>query len=309
MRVVVLILGLAVASAVSLLFGLVVVWLYRLLRGERRPYHRSAAQGGAQQTVMGTRRLAWRWPVGGLAVGAVGAGWATQMDALGRGWLVAVSVLGIGLVGGLVMAEVVVSGPQGRRRSAMLLPRRASDYIPRPLGGAVLGAVACLVAVLGMTTVLGSADDMGRSGRSLRHTCGQMSAAIGPWPGSFYTAPIAVTLVLMLVLAGLGLRVIAARPRPSGSVDIADENSRRRAGRAMSAAVGIAITTPLILVSVAAGSNLLAIACAAPWWDDAGRALLGLAFAASGVLGWCAVTLLTFRRAAPSYLPHVLTGS
>jgi len=78
---------------------------------------------------------------------------------------------------------------------------------------ATAAATVLLVLVLGMTTAAGSPDDLGRAGRTLARQCSALvGTAVGPWPGSFYTAPLATVVLAGLVLAGW--RCAARQPNP-----------------------------------------------------------------------------------------------
>src|SRR3712207_4896776 len=107
----------------------------------------------------------------------------------------------------LPICELRVSAPRGPVRSAALEVRRARNYLPRRLTAAVAGTGALLAVVLTATTATGSADDLGRAGRSLVRRCSAVQGgASGPWPGSFYALPLALMVVVGLVLAAIALR-------------------------------------------------------------------------------------------------------
>ena len=103
----------------------------------------------------------------------------------------------------------------GPIRTAAVEVRRVGDYLPRRLGWAVAAAGGLLLVLVVATTAAGSPDDLGRAGRSLVRQCTPgIVESHGPWPGLFYTGPLAVVVLAGLVLAGVALRAIVRRPGP-----------------------------------------------------------------------------------------------
>jgi hypothetical protein len=152
-----------------------------------------------------TRRTAgWRWAgvIGGLVAGSAAAG----SGALGRGLLLAAPVFGLFVLAGVVVGETSVRSPGGRTRIAALEVRRVRDYLPRGLARAVIAAAAVLLALLIVTTATGAPDDLGRPGRILLLQCSAaLQQGAGPWPGSFYSVPLAAMVVVGLIAAGAAL--------------------------------------------------------------------------------------------------------
>ena len=86
------------------------------------------------------------------------------------------------------------------------------DYLPRGLVAAVTAAAGVLLALLTVTTVTGSADDLGRAGRILLLNCGPgLQRGSGPWPGSFYSLPLAVLVLAGLTAGSAALRAVTRR--------------------------------------------------------------------------------------------------
>jgi hypothetical protein len=252
-----------------------------------------------------TRRTAgWRWAgvIGGLVAGGAAAG----SGALGRGLLLAAPVFGLCVLAGVVVGETSVQSPGGRTRIAALEVRRVRDYLPRGLAGAVIAAAAVLLALLTVTTATGAPDDLGRPGRTLLLQCSAAwQQGAGPWPGSFYSVPLAAMVVAGLIAAGAALRVVVRRPRAGAdpATVAADDALRHRAAQTITGACGILVALPLAGACLFTAGALLSVSCRPAWWTSAGWALLALLPALAALMGWCAVLLLTPARAVPGTLP------
>jgi len=274
----------------------------------------AALSGGGQtagrprprQGVRGWLRLA------GLLLGLLGAVLVSRVDVLGRGLLVAAPVAAFGLLLGVLAAELAVRPPAGPRRTASLVTRRAADYLPRRLTGTVVATGVTLLVLGAVTTALGSTDDMGRAGRTLRYVCPPFEQGHGPWPGAYYTAPLLVVVVVGVLLALLVLRTTVARPPVPAAVTQGaapavqaaqatglDTAQRIRSAQAVVAAVGVLLSVPLAGMSLFAGVAVGGMGgCAPAWWTGVGLALGLLALAATGVLLWC-VPVALLGRGAP----------
>lgn len=242
--------------------------------------------------LVGVASTTARWRYAGCLLGLAAAVAAAKSGALGRGLLLAAPLLVLCVLLGVVAGELRVRAPRGQTRSAELEVRRATDYVPRALGTAVATATALLTALLTVTTALGSPDDLGRAGRFLSNTCSAVSAqSRGPWPGSYYSVPLAALVLAGLLVAGLALARIAARPRQGEDVAL-DDALRRSSATAVTAAVGLLATVPLVGVGVFASSGLLGICAAPTWWTAVGLALMAVVPAALLLGVWCTALLL-----------------
>ncbi len=168
-----------------------------------------------------------RWRVVGVVAGAVAAGLlfglGERVDALGRLTALAPVVLGTGILLGTIAGELTARAPVGVRRSASIERRRLRGLLPRGRA-VVLGVSSSLLAgVLGLGAAWGSSDDQGRAGRSFARTCEvvvpdigrtTMGSSHGPWPGSFYAAPLTLAFLVLAVLVAVALRAVVTRPRP-----------------------------------------------------------------------------------------------
>jgi hypothetical protein len=278
-----------VSALILLLFVVTLVTATAVLQA-RRPADRSNAWPDGLNA---TARTTTRWRLVGLVVG-LGAGLAvTALDVLGRGLLLAAPVGALCVLGGVVVGELRIARPLGPVRSAGLEVRRVRDYLPSALTRGVAGASALLGLLLVATSLAGSPDDMGRAGRTLARQCSALvSQAVGPWPGSFYSLPLAAVVLSGLLLAAFALRRVVHRPR-SGEDRSADDALRRRAAEAVTAGVGLLVAVPLAGVSAFAAHALANVGCAPTSWRVAAGAL-GLLVPALAVLAaWCVVVLIT----------------
>lgn len=237
-----------------------------------------------------------RWRLTGLLVGLVVAATSAQSGALGRGVLLAGPLFGLCVLLGVVAGEMGVRAPAGARRSAALEVRSGRDYLPRWLTYAVGVATALLIVLLGFTSVIGSADDLGRAGRSLTRACSDLSReGRGPWPGSFYAWPLAVVVLVGLAVAGVALASVTRRPRQGEDPGL-DDALRRQVATGVIAAVGLLVTVPLVGVGSVAAAGLLQI-CAAPVaWTVVGTLLIAVVPLALGLGIWCAGVLVVPGR-------------
>lgn len=204
---------------------------------------------------------------------------------------------------GVVLGELRVTAPPAAERRAVLEVRRVRDYVPRRLATAVAASATLLTAVLVTTTAMGSTDDVGREGRWLARECSDaLREARGPWPGEFYSVPLAVVVGLGLVVAAFALRQVVRRPR-QGSDLAADDALRHRAAETVTAAAGLLVTVPFAGVAMLAGIALSGTSCAPAAWTILSTVLLLIVPVQLGVGAWCAGVLLGRRR-----LPAAVSG-
>ena len=284
------------APLLLLLVALGVVLVVAAVRPQRTP----GGALGPRLSRVRRRTARWRW--GGVALGVVLAGGAIHVEgALGRGLILAAPLFALGVLAGVLVGELRVAAPEATTRSASLQVRQVSDYLPRGLTMAVMLAAATLAALLAITTILGSPDDLGRQGRQLIQVCSDaMTQGRGPWPGSFYSIPLATIALGGVMAASLTLHRVVRRPRQGEDVGV-DDTLRRSAAAAVVAATGILITVPLAGVSAMAAIALLGITCP-PWWMNVlGWTCVVLVPLAAALAVWCAAVLL---MPAPGEINH-----
>lgn len=188
--------------------------------------------------------------------------------------------------------------PSTEVRAANIRVRRAIDYLPRRLTASVATGAVSLAGVLLLTTALGSPDDLGRVGRSLNRACGAgIALAVGAWPGSYYTVPLAGVLAAGLVITSLALRSIVRRP---GVEDLADHSRRAVFAEVVVGALGILVAVPAFGVCAVAAETLLTFDCPAPTWTFLGWVLLVALPATVALLGWSIATVIAPRNPVPA---------
>jgi hypothetical protein len=181
--------------------------------------------------------------------------------------------------------------------------RQVRDYLPRGLAEAVLAAAAVLLALVTVTTATAGLDDLGRPGRVLMLRCGPgLWQSHGPWPGSFYSVPLAAMVAVGLIGAGGALRVVIRRARTGADTDVvaADDALRQRAARTITGACGIVVALPLAGACLVSAGALLSFSCQPAWWTYAGWALLALLIPTVALMGWSAAVLLSPARTVSS---------
>jgi hypothetical protein len=238
------------------------------------------------------QRATARWRTAGLAAGVVVAVGSAATGSLGRGQMLAGPLLALCVLLGVVAGELRVTAPPAVERTAVLETRRVRDYVPFRLATVVLTAAVLLAGTLVTTTALGSTDDLGRAGRTLFRQCSAVaSEARGPWPGSFYSLPLAAVVGLGLLLAAVALHQVVRRPRQGTDV-AADDFLRRSAAETVTAAAGLLVAVPFAGVAFIGGITLTGMSCAPAAWRVLASVLLLLVPVLLGVGAWCTGVLL-----------------
>jgi hypothetical protein len=265
---------------------------------------RAALPDGALVRSESVRTAAiWRW-AGVIAGMVVGGAMATSNILGGRGLMLAAPLFGICVLAGVLVGEAHVRPFRGPTRVAALEVRGVRDYLPRGLTSVVAAAAVLLVVLLIATTAAGSADDLGRAGRMLQVQCrtaqGLETHGRGPWPGSFYSIPLALVVIAGLIAAWAALRQIVRRPRsgPDPTAVAADDALRQRAARGVTAACGILVAIPLLGVSMFTAPPLLTMPCRPAWWSVAGWGLVILIPGMVALICWCMAAVVATTPSA-----------
>jgi hypothetical protein len=222
----------------------------------------------------------WRWVcvtrmvflLIGLAAAAVTVQWGSEED---RGQALAAVAFGLCVLVGAAVSETVVRPrPPTGVRWASLRPRRVRDYLPRRMSWIVMGQLLAMVVTIVVTTLTASDNDQGRR---VAVSCVSPTAAATtePYPGSFYTLPLAGGMIVVLLVAALAARQAVCRPRGMAMTEAGEDRLRRRSLEAIVAATGIAIGVSLLWVSDTAASELRFLAtetqeCAPAWMNPVG---------------------------------------
>ena len=282
----------AVLGAVAVVGAAEAGWLTRGTRPQ-------VADGANVPVEVRRTTSAWRWS--GVVVGATVAVVAANWGPLGSGLLLAAPLFGLFVLLGVLVGEFSVSAPADSPRRAALTVRRARDYLPRRLTPTVILATGALTVLLATTTAMGSADDMGRAGRSLTRQCSPTSSeGHGPWTGSFYSIPLAVVVLLGLVAAVLALRRLVRRPRPGNPLTLtpADDLLRRRSAHVVTGACGVLIAIPLIEVTGVTAYGLLSFSCRPNSWTLVAWFLIAATPVWVALLAWSGLAVLAPSRLA-----------
>jgi hypothetical protein len=225
-----------------------------------------------------------------------------SVGSLGLGLMRAPTVFGLCVIGGVVLGELATTPRHDGVRTATLETRTVGKYLPRRPGGLVAVCTLTLGALLVATTLMGSADSAGRPGRSLERRCSPaIGHTSGPWPGLYYSVPLAIAVAVCVLVAFVALRAVVLRPRRGASPELvaADEVLRRRSAEAVVAATGVMVATSLLGIALAAASKLIGFPCAPAWWAVLGFGLLAVAALSFLLAAWCLAQLLAGPGVSP----------
>lgn len=236
-------------------------------------------------------RQEWNWVRAMWAAAllcGVAAAWLVHATLdLGRGTMLIPAVLGLFMVAGVGLAETIVRPPRPSGvRTASLGSRRVLHYLPQPLTVAVTGVTALHLATLAVTTATASTDDMGRAGRQVAAQCGQVGNAAGPYPGSSYSAPLALLLLVIALATATALTAVVRRPLGFAPDDVVDDVLRQRSAIRIVAAAGAAVAASHAGIAFFAGTALLRMDCQRAWMGPVGWLLVASVPAAMLLLGW-----------------------
>ncbi|GAB3653128.1 hypothetical protein GCM10027596_03130 [Nocardioides korecus] len=216
-----------------------------------------ASRSGARTPQVPVReaRLVGLTRVVGVVAGFLAARAVSRGGTYGTGPMLAPAVFGTCVLLAVVAGETLV---RPRRdpgvRSASLGVRRVRDYAPR-VWVAVAAVLVLTTALLLFTTLTASPDETDGTARAVSCEQAAGGASAGPYPGSYYTGPLALALLVVLVVAGIAARRVVQRPRGSGDVG-GDDALRRRSLRVVVAATGLAVGSSYVGVATAAASAL-----------------------------------------------------
>ena len=190
-----------------------------------------------------------------FVVGVAAAAATYGISCPGRGPMLALSAFGGCVLLGTALGETLVRPRRDWEtgRSASLTPRRVRDYLP-PMATPVAGMVGATLILLTLTTV--TAD----GGPGLERGLGCATATFGsmhtPYPGSYYSLPLALALLAVLVVAAIAARQVVARPRGMAADPADDDLLRRGSLEVIVAAAGCAVGAPLFGICLVAGGAM-----------------------------------------------------
>lgn len=238
--------------------------------------------------------LAARWA--GLVAGLLGAGVLAGAQPHGRGLLLAPAAVAVGLAAAHVVAELVAWRSARSPGVASLETREPWRYLPRGALTVLGAALAVLAALLVWCRSRQNTepDEVGTVGRQFtwRSADGLSGGGSGPFPGSYYSFPLAVVLAVMLLLAAVGLLLVLHRPRNGADpvVVAVDDQVRARTAEALAATCVVGVAGSLVPAALLAGFAVLHRSVLA------GGALLALCFVSLAVLAWALAALLVPGR-------------
>ena len=236
--------------------------------------------------------------VGGILAGVVAAVLTWRLDSFGRGPMLAPAVFGLLVVLGVGLGETVVRPRQSTGvRSASMTPRRVGAYLPRTSTALAATMLTMTTVLLTFTTVTAGRDDYSRAMRALTCDNARVGSSRTPYPGSYYSVPLALLLVVVLVVAALAARQAIVRPRGLATDDSGDDALRRRSLEVIVSAVGIAVSAPYVGLALTAGGALQGLgdsrpSCAPPWMQPVGTVVSLSALVAVVVVMVCLARLL-----------------
>ena len=260
----VFLIGLVVIVAV--LAAVVIMWAVRRNRVVSFDRDRYPGLATLRRSTMTARYI-------GLAAAVVGFGLVAAWGRLGRGWFLAPAAAGAVLIVAVMIGQQVAYGGARTVGVAAVERRLIRNYLPRGSALAVALCLAMLVAASIWTTVSASPDSLAtqraftvtgsaRVGSEAAPGTQVITSTSTPFPGSFYTIPIAIGVPIVLLLGGIALWLTARRPRNGADPELVavDDALRRQTAQGVVAGVGLVMSLSLLLVAFLAALALLGAA-------------------------------------------------
>jgi len=213
---------------------------------------------------------AWLLRAAGILAGLGAALAVSHVENFGLGQELAVPVFGACLLGGVFLGELTLPRPPRTGvRTARLTPREVRDFLPRVTTATLVVLGGALVGLLAVTTASGAgAGDGSRWERMITFNCppppyggGTVTSTTGPWPGSFYSVPILLTVLAAVMLAAVALRAIVRRPHADVD-DTSADDYRRRSASTVVATLGLVVSVPLAGTALVTAGALQGNECA-----------------------------------------------
>lgn len=172
-------------------------------------------------------------------------------------------------VASMVIVVAILIGQYSARRAALTpgvagLERRSWTHYPNPRSVLMtVGMLAVITVAAGFTTSVAAPDDLGRAGRALRTACSTTVWTEGvatvefsegtssPFPGSFYTVPMAFALGLLAITVVVALVLVGRRPRDGSDTELVrvDDALRRITAEGILASAGLGLAGSVVLVA------------------------------------------------------------
>lgn len=188
--------------------------------------------------------LAWVALVSVAAVGLKGTGGLGPFTAAQLAGLVPLAA-GTAFLLVVVVGELTWPQPSGSVRRAVLVRRSTRDLLGRalPAWSAALAVTLVVVLVAAGLTATDDGHSVGRTdphGRFLvdgQVTFGEVTTAVGPYPGWYYGVSLLVATALLGALTSLVLRMITSQPAVADVHEADDQALRRTSVRRVLAGV------------------------------------------------------------------------
>lgn len=226
------------------------------------------------------------------------------LGRFGQGLFIAPAAAGAVVIAAILVGQRLTYTRARTAGSAGVERRQVGDYLPARLATIATALLLVLVAVAAWTTLAATADQSGLA-RAFAHSCTtqlwdqqgyheQVHVSTStPYPGSYYTAGMAIGVLAVLVLAWVGLVATTRRPRNGADLELVrvDDALRRQTVEGIVATLGLVAATTLAGLCYAAAVTVGAEACTAAYalgsW-----ALAAVAFVALALSLWFAVIIV-----------------
>ena len=230
----------------------------------------------------------------GIAAGVIMFFVVAGLGRFGQGLFVAPAAAGAVVISAILIGQRLSYTRARTPGIAGIERRQVGDYLPARLATTAAALVLMLAAVAAWTTLVATPDESGLA-RTFTHSCiaqvwdqqgyhEQVNVfTSGPFPGSYYTAGMAIGVLAVLALAWVGLVATTRRPRNGADLELVrvDDALRRQTVEGIVAALGLVAATTLAGLSYAAAVTVGAEACTTAYglgsWALASVALAALA--------------------------------
>ncbi|WP_282944110.1 hypothetical protein [Cellulomonas endometrii] len=165
----------------------------------------------------------------------------------GRVVAVLPAVAGLCLVSAQVLTQVTWPRPTGALREADLTRRSRADVVPVSAHRLLVAWGASLVVSLAVFARLAAGP------RTVAGGTGVERLTWGPYPGLYYSVPVAVAAVVVVAATELALRLVVLRPAVLGVSREWDLHLRRRSARHLVGGAQLALAVMLTGMLVLAG--------------------------------------------------------
>jgi len=240
----------------------------------------------------------------GIAVSVVVFFVVAALGRFGQGLFIAPAAAGAVVIAAILVGQRLTYTRARTAGIAGVERRQVGDYLPVRLVTIATAMLLVLGTVAAWTTLAATPDALGLA-RAFTHPCTtqlwdqtgyqeQVHLSVStPFPGSYYTAGMAVGIVAVLALAWVGLVATTRRPRNGADPELVrvDDALRRQTAEGIVAALGLVVATTLAGLCYGAAVTVGAEACTAAYGLGS-WALAAVAFVALALSLWFAVIVL-----------------